>query len=82
MGILQTIYRKHVAFDPNNPEHRLAYWILRTTGRQDEHLRFIVEEGYTSVLTMMQTKIADHFSQPAPASVASVSRRKAAKEQP
>lgn len=64
MGILQTILREHVAFNPANPEHREAYWKLRTTGRQDERLRFILEEGFGDVLSMMQVKIADHFSSP------------------
>ena len=64
MGILQTLIRKHVLFDPANAEHRAAYWRLRTTGKQDEELRFVIEESFSSVLTLMQTKIADHFSTP------------------
>lgn len=64
MGILQRVYRKHHAFDPGNARHRACYWRLRTTGKQDEELRFILEEGYSSVLTMMQDKIANHFSSP------------------
>ena len=67
MGVLQTVYRKHVAFDPANAEHRAAYWKLRTSGKQDEELRFVIEEPFSSVLTMMQAKIADHFARPAPA---------------
>lgn len=72
MGILQTVQREHVIFEPGNAEHRAAYWHLRTTGRQFEKLRFVVEEGFSSVLTMMQCKIADHFcrtEQSEPASV-------------
>lgn len=68
MGILQTTLRRHVKFNPAEPAHRAAYWQLRTSGKQDENLRFILEEGYSNVLSMMQMKIADHFSEP-PAAV-------------
>lgn len=61
MGILQRVLREHVTFEPANPVHRAAYWHLRTTGRQFEKLRFVVEEGFSSVLTMMQAKISDHY---------------------
>ena len=64
MGILQTMQREHVIFNPANNDHRAAYWHLRTTGRQLDKLRFIVEEGFSSVLTMMQSKLADHYSKP------------------
>lgn len=64
MGILQTVHRRHIAFNAGDPEHRAAYWRLRTTGKQDEELRFVCEEGFSSVMTMMQLKIADHFSRP------------------
>lgn len=64
MGILQTVHRRHVSFDPAKAEHRAAYWKLRTTGRQDDNLRFVLEEGFSNVLGMMQQKIADHFSEP------------------
>ena len=64
MGILQTMNREHVIFDPANSEHRAAYWHLRTTGRQLDKLRFIVEEGFSSVLTMMQHKCADYLCKP------------------
>ena len=74
MGILQTVPKAHVKFDPAKAEHRQAYWQLRTTGKQDQNLRFVLEEGFGSVLTMMQCKIADHFSEP-PAAV-EVPRRK------
>lgn len=65
MGVLQKTYRRHFPFDPANPAHRAAYWRLRTTGKQDADLRFILEEGFSSVLTMMQVKLADHVSRPA-----------------
>lgn len=64
MGILQTVHRRHIHFDPAKAEHRAAYWNLRKTGRQDETLRFVLEEGFSNVLAMMQQKIADHFSKP------------------
>ena len=64
MGILQTTLRRHVHFDPSNEAHRTAYWRLRSSGRQDENLRFVLEEGFTNVLQMMQAKIADYFSRP------------------
>lgn len=75
---LQTVHRRHVVFEPSNEKHRAAYWRLRTEGRQDENLRFVLEEKFGSVLTMMQTKIADHFSQPAPAEVATLRRKERA----
>ena len=64
MGILQTTHHEHIVFEPGKAEHRAAYWKLRSTGRQDERLRFILEEGFSSVITMMQTKLADHYSRP------------------
>ena len=68
MGILQTVHRRHVRFNPADASHRAAYFVLRTSGKQDEDLRFVLEEGFSSVLTMMQTKIADYFSRPVLAS--------------
>lgn len=66
MGILQTVGREHVPFDPADATHRAAFWQLRTTGKQDERLRFVLEEGYGSVLTMMQDRLACHFAKPRP----------------
>jgi len=76
MGILQTVQKEHVSFDPANELHRAAFWILRTTGKQDTKLRFICEEGYGSVLTMMQDKIACHFSKQPTAKVTAIRRTK------
>lgn len=76
MGILQRVYRKHIRFQPEREDHRAAYWLLRTTNRQDEHLRFELEQGYTNLLTMMQAKLADHFSKPVEALVARIQRTK------
>lgn len=64
MGILQTVAREHIKFDPASKAHRAAFWQLRTTGKQNERLRFILEEGYGSVLTMMQDRLACYFSEP------------------
>lgn len=74
MGILQTVQKQHIEFDPANEEHRAAFWKLRTTGKQDDALRFVCEEGYGSVLTMMQDKIACHFSRQQTAVVRSIKR--------
>lgn len=76
MGILQTVQKEHVQFDPANELHRAAFWKLRTTGKQDERLRFICEEGYGSVLTMMQDKIACHYSRQPTATVRAIGRKK------
>lgn len=81
MGSLQTTYRRHVRFNPADPLHRAAYWTLRHEGKQDENLRFILEEPFRSVIAMMQSKIADHFSDPATAGAESIrpAERRAAK---
>lgn len=76
MGILQTVQKEHVSFDPANDEHRGAFWKLRTTGKQDDRLRFICEEGYGSVLTMMQDKIACHYSRQPTAKVRAIREAK------
>lgn len=73
MAVLDTVGRTHIHFNPAKAEHRAVYWRLRTSGRQDPDLRFVLEEGYSSVLTMMQTKLADHFCRPSQES-AQVSR--------
>lgn len=73
--LLAELTREHVAFDPAKPEHRSAYWTLRTTGRQDARLRFLLEAGFTNVLQMMQQKIADHFSRPVEAGVQRLERK-------
>jgi hypothetical protein len=64
MAILDGVVRTHIHFNPAAHEHRAIYWKLRTTGRQDPDVRFILEEGFSSVMTMMQTKLADHYSRP------------------
>lgn len=74
MGILQRVSKAHIKFRPELEEHRAAYWELRTSGRQDARLRFELEQGYSNLLTMMQAKLADHFSKPVEASVARLQR--------
>jgi hypothetical protein len=74
MGILQTVSREHVTFDPANTEHRHAFYMLHETGKQDSKLRFVLEEPYSSVLSMMADKIALHYSRPASASVRTLPR--------
>ena len=69
MGILQTTLKEHVPFDPTNEQHRQAFYMLHETGRQDGRLRFVLEEPYQSVLSMMADKIALHYSKPASATV-------------
>ena len=69
MAILDTVVRTHIPFDAGNSEHRAIYWKLRTYGRQDADIRFVLEEGFSSIMTMMQTKIADHYSRPPKAKV-------------
>lgn len=64
MAVLDGMTRTHIHFDPADAKHRAVYWKLRTTGRQDPDVRFILEEGFSSVITMMQTMIADHYSKP------------------
>jgi len=76
MGILQTVHKAHVPFDPENETHRAAFWKLRTTGIQDIELRFVLEEGYGSVITMMQDKIACHFSKQPTGKVTALRRTK------
>lgn len=72
MKLLGTLEKKQHIFDPAKAEHRSAYWRLRTTGRQDTELRFLLEPGFTNIITMMQQKIADHFSKPVEAKAAAV----------
>jgi len=74
MGILQTVTKEHVAFDPANDQHRQAFYMLHETGKQDSRLRFVLEEPYSSVLSMMADKIALHYSRPATATVRQLRR--------
>lgn len=57
MAQIELMRKAHVPFDPEKEEHRAAYLSLRR-GRMDKNLRFICEEGYSCILTMMQDKIA------------------------
>jgi len=74
MGILQTVQREYIVFDPTNDQHRQAFYMLHETGKQDEKLRFILQEPYANVLSMMADKIALHYSRPATATVRQLRR--------
>lgn len=78
MKLLGTIAKEQIHFDPSRPDHLAAYWGLKTTGRQDQKLRFLLEPGFTNVLQMMQVKIADWAASKsiAPTSVVKLERRK------
>lgn len=78
MGVLQTVHRRHIRFNPANAEHRAAYWELRRSGRQHTELRFVLEDGFANVIAMMQAKIADHYSAPTPVEVVTLRKRERA----
>lgn len=44
-------------FDPNNPEHRKAYFILKFHGRQHPTLRFKLLPGYMNIPAMMNDRL-------------------------
>jgi hypothetical protein len=50
-------------FDVDNNEHLVAYAMLNYHGRQHPTLRFFLEEPYTNVLHMMQSKIVEKVCQ-------------------
>jgi hypothetical protein len=55
---METILNKHlpkmVTFDANNPEHRVAYWMIKEKRRQHPTLRFHLPEPYLTVPQMME----------------------------
>ena len=57
MSLLDKVTKKQVAFDPTNKEHLQAFESVYLHGRQHPTLRFTLDEGYTSVVTMAQDKI-------------------------
>jgi hypothetical protein len=61
MAVLDSLRRDHVKFDPENVHHKEAYKLLRERGQQHPTLRFILEEGYGSQMSMMQDKLANHL---------------------
>lgn len=44
-------------FDPNNPEHRKAYFIMRFHNRQHPTLRFKLLPGYMDIPSMMLDRL-------------------------
>jgi hypothetical protein len=56
--LLDAARKPLVNFNPNYSEHRKAYVMLEYTGKQHPHLRFLLEENFEDVLTMMRVKIA------------------------
>ncbi len=64
MSTLDKMTFRKIPFDPANAGHRAIYWQLRTTGKQHSEIRFGLEEPFSSVVNMMQCKIADHYSKP------------------
>jgi hypothetical protein len=56
--ILDATIKTHVTFDAACVQHRIAYTMLRVSRQQHPTLRFVLEEGYSSVLHMMQDKVA------------------------
>lgn len=51
----------HVRFDAGNPEHLQAFYMLKFKARQHPTLRFVLEDGFSDVPQMMQSKITDRF---------------------
>lgn len=49
----------YIPFDVDNEEHLIAYVMLNYHGRQHPTLRFQLEEPFTNVVHMMQTKIVE-----------------------
>lgn len=46
-----------VVFDPHNPEHRKAYFILRFHHRQTPGLRFKLLPGYYTIPAMCEDRL-------------------------
>jgi hypothetical protein len=59
MAVLDGNIKEHVKFDPKDPEHRRAYALIRYRGQLHPSLRFVLEEGYGSIISMMQDKLAN-----------------------
>lgn len=52
------VYEK---FDANNMEHVAAYVCLKRYGRQHPTLRFYLEDPFTSIPHLMESRIADAY---------------------
>lgn len=47
-----------VSFDPENPQHRNAYRKFLVSGKQDNSLRFRLEDEFNNVPEMMKQRMA------------------------
>lgn len=55
---LESVIKERVIFNPHNPEHRRAFYLVSIEQKQHPTLRFQLEEPFSSVLLMMQAKLA------------------------
>lgn len=69
---LRSVERNRVEFDPTNTEHLEAFKLLcigngepreKFVVRQHPNLRFVLEEGYEDVRTMMLHKVGKQYLQ-------------------
>lgn len=69
---LRSVERNRVEFDPTDSEHLEAFKLLcigngepreKFVVRQHPNLRFVLEEGYEDVRTMMLHKVGKHYLQ-------------------
>lgn len=51
---------KYKQFNPSNPDHQEAYYMLRYQAKQHPEHRFHLEEPFLDVVSMMSAKIAEH----------------------
>lgn len=48
-------------FDAHNPDHVAAYICLKQYGRQHPTLRFFLEDPFTSIPHLMESRISDAY---------------------
>ena len=69
---LRSVERSRIEFDPTNSEHLEAFKLLcigngeprdRFVVRQHPNLRFVLEEGFEDVRTMMLHKVGKQYLQ-------------------
>lgn len=70
--VLRSVERNRVEFDPTNFDHLDAFQLLcigngepreQFIVRQHPNLRFVLEEGFEDVRTMMLYKVGQHYLQ-------------------
>lgn len=70
--VLRTVAKNRVEFDPTNDEHLEAFKLLcigdgepreKFVVRQHPNLRFVLEEGFEDVRTMMLHKVGKQYLQ-------------------